>query len=186
MEAKKREVVRKNEEGLRSITNIILVGVLLAAGAVLKLFLGSYFTVMKPNFVIAMYVLAILLIKPKLYEGAIIGLLAGAVCQFFPGTPYLNIASELLGGVAAVLLMKIPIKIGKLDLMPAVCTFLSTLISGFAYVGVMYLVFYAGVGIVATPTPLGLFMGIIFGTAAINAVIVQALVLPLRAALRRN
>ena len=35
MEAKKREVVRKNEEGLRSITNIILVGVLLAAGAVL-------------------------------------------------------------------------------------------------------------------------------------------------------
>lgn len=183
MEMNKRVVVRNSEEGLKSITNIILVGVLLAAGAVLKLFLGSYFTVMKPNFVIAMYVLAIILIKPKLYEGAIIGILAGAVCQFFPGTPYLNLVSELIGGVAAVGLMKLPVKFGKLDLMPAVCTFLSTLVSGFTYVGMMYLVFYAGADIV--PTPLGMFLGIIFGTAAINAIIVQALVIPLKAALKR-
>lgn len=170
--------------GLSSVSNLILVGVLLAAGAVLKLFLSSYFTVMKPNFVIAMYCLAILLIKPKLYEGAIIGVLAGAICQFFPGTPYINLLSEVFGAVAMVLLMKLPLRAGRFDLRPIVCTVLSTLVSGFAYVGVMYAAFYMGASIV--PTPLAAFMGIIFGTAAINAVIVQILVLPLKAALRKD
>ena len=174
----------EKKTGLSSVSNLILVGVLLAAGIVLKLFLGSYFTVMKPNFVIAMYCLAILLIKPKTYEALIVGALAGAICQFFPGTPYINLVSESLGALAMVLLMKIPMKVGKFDLHPIVCTVLSTLVSGFSYVGVMYAAFYMGASIV--PTPLAAFMGIIFGTAAINAVIVQILVLPLKAALRKD
>ena len=46
---------------------LILVAVLLAAGAILKLTLGSVlsFAGMKPNFIIAMYCLAILLVRPK-------------------------------------------------------------------------------------------------------------------------
>jgi hypothetical protein len=48
-------------------------------------FVGSMFTVMKPNFIIAMYCLAILLIRPKFIEAIIIGVLAGALCQVFPG-----------------------------------------------------------------------------------------------------
>jgi len=178
----KRTVERKKARGLANVQNLILVGVLLAAGAVLKFFLSSYFTVMKPNFVIAMYCLAILLIRPTLLEGAIIGILAGIMCQFFPGLPYINLASELVGAVAMVLLLRLPLQIGKLDLRPAVCTVLSTLCSGFTYVGVMYAMFYAGANIV--PTPLAMFMGIIFGTAALNAVIVQVLYLPLHAALK--
>ena len=115
---KRTVAITEKKTGLSSVSNLILIGVLLAAGAVLKLFLSSYFTVMKPNFVIAMYCLAILLIKPKVYEGAIIGILAGAICQFFPGTPYINLISEPLGAVAMVLLMKLPMKIGKFDLHP--------------------------------------------------------------------
>ena len=176
----------EKKTGLSSVSNLVLVGVLLAAGAVLKLTLTQIFQGfgMKPNFVIAMYCLAILLIKPKVYEGAIIGILAGAICQFFPGTPYINLVSELVGGVVMVLLMKIPMKIGKFDLHPIVCTVLTTLVSGFTFVGVMYAAFYMGASIV--PTPLAAFMGIIFGTAAINAIIVQILVLPLKAALRKD
>ena len=100
----------------------------------MKFFVGSVINVggMKPNFIIAMYCLAILLIRPKLIEGIIIGLLAGIICQFFPGTPYINIASELLGAAAMVLLMKLPLKAGSFDLRPIVCTFLSTLVSGYA------------------------------------------------------
>ena len=174
----------KERTGLASVRNLILLGVLLAAGAVLKLFLSSYFTVMKPNFVIAMYCLAILLIRPKLREGAIIGVLAGAICQFFPGTPYINLVSEIFGALAMVLLCRLPLRAGRFDLRPIVCTALSTLVSGFAYVGVMYAAFYAGASIV--PTPLAAFLGIIFGTAAINAVIVQVLYLPLRSALGKE
>ncbi|GHV28496.1 hypothetical protein FACS18948_7300 [Clostridia bacterium] len=178
---KKRFVPTARREGLKNIRNLILLGVLLAAGVVLKMVLASSFPVMKPNFVIAMYCLSILLIKPTLVEGAIIGILAGVLCQFFPGVPYINIVSELIGGVVMTLLLKMPLKIGKVSLHPTVGTFISTLASGFTYVGVMYLAFYAGAAI--TPTPLGAFLAIIFGTATINAIIVQALVLPLSAAL---
>lgn len=54
---------------------------------------------MKPNFIIAMYCLAILLIRPKVQEAVIIGLLAGAICQLFPGTPYITLPAELLGAL---------------------------------------------------------------------------------------
>ena len=181
----KRFVPRTQREGLKNIRNLILLGVLLAAGIVLKIFLTTaipLFTVMKPNFVIAMYCLAIMIIRPTIIEGAIIGVLAGVLCQLLPGLPYINIASELVGGVMMALLLRAPLRAGKLDLHPTVGTFLSTLVSGFTYVGVMYVAVYSGADF--TPTPLGVFLGIIFGTAAINAVIVQALFLPLGAALK--
>ena len=65
--AQKREVAKKNESGL-SVRDLILIAVLLAAGAVLKLTVSSFFSFagMKPNFIIAMYCLAIILVRPKL------------------------------------------------------------------------------------------------------------------------
>lgn len=185
METGKRVLTIEEKRGL-SISDVILVGVLLAAGAVLKFFVGSVINFgMKPNFIIAMYCLAILLIKPKLYESLIIGIIAGAVCQFFPGTPYINFISEAIGAVVMSITMLIPIlQIGKLNLKPVVCTFVSTLASGFTFIGVMYMAFYAGADI--TPTPLAIFLGIIFGTAIINAVIVQLLYIPLKLALKKD
>ena len=50
----KRVVKETQKTGLANVSNLILVGVLLAAGVVLKLFLSSAFTVLKPNFVISM------------------------------------------------------------------------------------------------------------------------------------
>jgi len=176
--AEKRVVEKTSRTGLQSVSNIILVGVLLAVGAVLKLYLSAYFTGMKPNFVISMYCLAILLIRVNLKEAAIIGALAGAVCQFFPGTPYINFVSEIVGALAMVMLLKVPMRVGRFDLSTVVCVFLSTLASGFSFVAVMYGMFYAGADI--RPTPLALFLGIIFGTAFLNAIITQVLYLPLK------
>ena len=64
--AQKREVTKKNESGL-SVRDLILIAVLLAAGAVLKFTVSSFFSFagMKPNFIIAMYCLAIILVRPK-------------------------------------------------------------------------------------------------------------------------
>lgn len=186
MEMEKRVVLTETEKkrGL-TVSDLLLIGVLLAAGAVLKFFVGSVINFgMKPNFIIAMYCLIILLIKPRLREAAIIGLLAGAICQLFPGQPYINFASELVGAVAMSLLTLIPMTIGKFSLKPIVCTFLSTLASGFTFVGIMYLMYFSGADI--TPTPLAAFLAIIFGTAAINAIIVQVLYIPLKLALKRN
>lgn len=179
----KREVASEEKKGL-GVSEILLIGILLAAGAVLKFFVGSVINFgMKPNFIIAMYCLIVLLIRPRVKEAAIIGILAGAVCQFFPGQPYINFGSELIGAVAMVLLLKIPMNIGKISLSPIVGTFISTLISGFTFIGIMYVMYYTGAEI--TPTPLAAFMAIIFGTAFINAIIVQVLYIPLKLALKK-
>lgn len=179
----KREVAIAAKKGL-SISDVILVGVLLAVGAVLKFFLSSAFTIVKPNFIIAMYCLAILMIKPRFFEAVIIGLLAGAVCQLFPGTPYVNLVSEPIGAAAMYFLMKIPMNFGRFSFRPVITTLLSTLASGFAFIGIVYLALYSGANV--TPMPLAVFCGIIFGTAAINCIIVQVLYVPLKLALKRG
>lgn len=180
----KRVVETEKKDGL-SVQDVFLIGILLAAGAVLKFFVGNVINFgMKPNFIISMYCLVILLVKPKLKETAIIGILAGAICQFFPGQPYINLVSELVGAVCMYLLTKIPMQIGKISLQPIVTTFFSTLVSGFTFIGTMYLMYYSGADI--TPTPLAAFLAIIFGTAIINAIIVQVLYIPLRLALNKN
>ena len=179
----KRDTARVESRGL-GIADVLLIGILLAAGAVLKFFVGSVINFgMKPNFIIAMYCLIILLTKPRLKEAAIIVILAGAICQFFPGQPYINFVSELAGAIAMCLLMILPAKIFGLPVKTVVCTFLSTIVSGFTFIGVMYLMYYSGADI--TPTPLAAFMAIIFGTAFINSLIVQALYTPLRLALKK-
>ena len=182
----KRTVVQQEKKGLQ-IRDVLLIGILLASGAVLKFFVGTVINIgMKPNFIISMYCLAILLIRPRLFEAAIIGIIAGAVCQFFPGQPYINLVSELIGGIAVCLLAKLPLDSFKIPLKTVICAFFGTLFSGFSFIGVMYLLYYAGSSIlVSAPTPLVAFMAIIFGTATINAVIVQVLYIPLKLALKK-
>ncbi|MHB8062833.1 MAG: tryptophan transporter [Ruminiclostridium sp.] len=179
----KRVVLKEKKAGL-SISDVILVGVLLAVGAVLKFVVGMMFTGMKPNFVIAMYCLAILLIKPKFIEAIVIGILAGAVCQILPGTPYINLISEPIGTIVMVLLVYLPLKIGKFSLKPIVGTFISTLASGFTFISILYVAFYAGASV--ETIPIGIFIGIIFATAVLNSVIVQVLYIPLKLALGRD
>src|SRR5574344_231225 len=176
----KRELKDEKKKG-RQIRDLILTAILLAAGAVLKFFVGSIINIggMKPNFIIAMYCMAIVLIKPSILEAAVIGLIAGAICQFFPGTPYLNFASELAGALAMALLIKVPLpKLGKLDLKPAFATFLSTIVSGGLYTILLLFALGAAKGTLAAYVP------IVLCTALINAVLVQVLYIPFRMTLK--
>ena len=175
-------------EGL-STRDIILVAVLLAAGAVLKLTVGSLLSSMgmKPNFIIAMYCLAIIIVRPTVAQSLVIGLLAGLVCQvpMLNATPLLNIPSELLGALACGLLIKVPMRIGgKLDLNPLVNTFVSTLVSGgvFAFLSVYINVMSTGGDLMVA---LAAYAAIVLGTATFNAVLVQVLAMPLKKVLKR-
>ncbi|NMA36883.1 MAG: threonine/serine exporter family protein [Papillibacter sp.] len=183
--AEKREMTTQKKSGF-SISDLILVAVLLAAGAVLKLTVGTVvnFFGMKPNFIIAMYCLALLLIRPSrigtaVVQAAAIGIISGAICQLLPGTPWLNFISELLGAVAMSLLIRIPMKIGKLNFSTAVSAFIATIISGSAFVACLFL--FTG----AVTKSLVAYIPIVFFTALINAVIVQLLYLPLKAVLKK-
>lgn len=177
----KREVAAEKRKGF-DISALILVAVLLAAGAVLKLTVGSFinFFGMKPNFIIAMYCLAILLVRPNLGQAAIIGIIAGAVCQMLPGTPYINFISEFLGAVTMAALIKIPMKLGKVNLQASVSTFVSTVVSGATFTACLFL--FLG----ADASSLVAYVPIIFFTALINCVIVQLLYVPLSKVLNRD
>jgi hypothetical protein len=57
--------------------DIAIVGILLAVGAILRYFLVMLHTPLTPNMIIAFYCLAIILIRPKVYEALGIGIVAG-------------------------------------------------------------------------------------------------------------
>lgn len=183
--ARKRIVAKREREGL-SVRDLILVAVLLAAGAVLKLTVSSFlsFGGMKPNFIIAMYCLAIILVRPKLAQAIVIGLIAGLICQIpmLAATPYVNIPSEVLGALACGLLIRIPLKIGgKLDLNPLVTTFLSTVVSGYTFAIIVGVVLNG----LSLPVTLVTYAVMVFGTATINCILVAVLAMPLRRVLER-
>ena len=178
----KREIKKTAKKGI-SLQDLLLTAVLLAAGAVLKFFVGSVINIagMKPNFIIAMYCMAIVLIQPKIYYSLIIGILAGAICQFFPGTPFLNFASEFAGALCMGLLIMIPIKSKGLKIaLSAVFTFVSTVISGGLYTVLLF------VFIKSEPEAIYSYVPIVLSTATINAVIVGALYFPLMKVLKKE
>lgn len=189
--AQKRTVATSaKKEGL-SVQDLILVAVLIAAGAVLKLTVSSFlsFAGMKPNFMIAMYCLAIILTRPKVYQSAVIGLLVGLVSQLpmLNATPLVNIASEMLGALACGLLVTALAKVaadnrGFQDIVaPVIITFLSTIVSGYTFAMIV------GVA-VAHLEPLavfGVYAVMVLGTATMNAVLAAILTPVLRAVLKR-
>ncbi|WP_270295626.1 tryptophan transporter [Eggerthella sinensis] len=188
-QGRKRDVTVPQKKAGLTTQDLILIAVLLAAGAVLKLTVGSLLSSMgmKPNFIIAMYCLAIILTRPKVGQALIIGLLAGLICQvpMLNATPLLNIPSELLGALACGLLIKIPMNIGgKLDLNPLVNTFLSTVVSGgtFALLAIYINVVSTGGDVMVA---LATYAAIVFGTATFNAILVQVLAMPLKKVLKR-
>ena len=65
--------------------DIAIVGILLAIGAILRYFLAMLHTPLTPNMIIAFYCLAIILIRPKVFEALGIGLVAGILSMLISG-----------------------------------------------------------------------------------------------------
>ena len=167
-----------------SIQDLILIAVLLAAGAVLKLTVATFLTVagMRPNFIIATYCLAILLTRATPVQSLVIGLLAGLICQLpmMAGTPWLNLISEPLGGLTMGLLILVPMKFGKFDANPVISTFAATVVSGYAYVFAL-----AVVNGISIPVAAVSYAFMVFATAAFNCILVGILTPPLKKVLKR-
>jgi hypothetical protein len=181
MSAETRIVEKK---GLQAV-DVAVVAVLLAVGAVLRMFVPP-FAGITPNFIIGMYCLAILLLRPK-FAGIIgIGLVAAAVCMFTTKSiiPFLNFISEPIGAVVVGLLAIPNFKTGFLKVIrPFVITFIGTAASGFSYVTVMiYSLTASGKG---APAFVAL-SSVVLITALANSILVSVLYFPLKAALGRN
>lgn len=188
---RKREMSASRGQAGLSTQDLILVAVLIAAGAVLKLTVSSFlsFAGMKPNFMIAMYCLAIILTRPNVGQSVIIGLLVGLVSQvpMLNATPLVNIASEMLGALVCGILVSLFAGIASGNkafqnvVAPVVVTFVSTVVSGYTFALIV------GVA-VAGLEPLavfGVYAVMVFGTAVMNAVLTAVLTPVLRAVLKR-
>jgi hypothetical protein len=122
-----------NEGRMARSKQLALVAVLIAIGAVLRMFTPPIAGI-TPNFVIAMYCLAILLIRPNPGGAVGIGLVGGAVAMMFSKSPipYLNLVSEPAGALACaltVLYLPAPAR-GGYSFKPALATIIGTLVSG--------------------------------------------------------
>ena len=190
MAEKRTVVVDERKDGL-AIRDLILIAVLIAAGAVLKLTVSSFLTFagMKPNFMIAMYCIAIILTRPNLIQSACIGLLVGLVSQIplLNATPLVNFASELVGAVVCCLLVTIFSRVASRNSLvqnvafPAVITFVSTIFSGYTFAMIVGIT-VSGLEPVAV---FGVYVVMVLGTAAMNCVVAAILVPVLRKVLKK-
>ncbi|GEA14041.1 MAG: hypothetical protein PWR22_1877 [Moorella sp. (in: firmicutes)] len=178
------KVTRVEKQGLQAM-DVVVVAVLLAAGAVLRMITPPFFGI-TPNVVIGMYVLAIMLLRPRLPQVLGIGLVAAAVCQLTTKSllPYLNFASEPVGAIVTALLLYLPFDKNSFFrvVKPLVVTFLGTFASGFTYITI-----FKAITLFATlpknPAYTYLLMVVIV-TGIFNAILAQVLYFPLKQLLK--
>ncbi|NLI13049.1 tryptophan transporter [Pelotomaculum propionicicum] len=116
---------------------LAVVAVLLAIGAVLRAVTPPIAGI-TPNFVIAMYCLAILLLRPNIGGALGIGLVGGAVAMIFSKSPipYLNLISEPAGALACALIVSyLPeFSVKNYSFKPILAAAIGTLVSGLLYI----------------------------------------------------
>ena len=160
--------------GLVDIKSLVLLAILLAAGFILNMTLGNALAIVgiKPQFIIAAYALAIILTRANLAQAAIYAIVSAAVIQLTTSIPGLNFVTELVAALLMSALVKAGVGGSKVN--PLVSAFLTTLVSGalFAVLGTVLMGAELATAVVKVP--------IVLGTAAFNAIVVQALYFPLK------
>ena len=158
--------------------------VLLALGAILHLVAPS-FAGITPNFLIATYVTAILLVKPSYKEAIGIGLVAGIIEMMTSKSSfaYGNLLSELVGSSIAYLFARYGefLRFKHLDFRPAVTGFFATAFSGGTFVSILYFLGFAPLQVVIFAiAPLVLMV------AAVNLVLTVLLYFPAKEFFKRQ
>src|SRR5665647_1978671 len=104
-------------------------------------------TPLTPNIIIAFYCLAIIVLKPKIFEALGIGIIAGFLSMVISGSvfPPANLVSELAGAYVCFIFYEILRH--RQNLAPLVTTFIATLASGFTFAGIATV--FAGATILA-------------------------------------
>ena len=160
--------------------DIAIVGILLAAGAIVR-----YLSLIIPgpivaNLVIAFYCLAILLVLPTLTEAIGIGFVAGIVSALISHSvfPPGNLISEPIGAVVCLLVYRLLKE--RIPASEGITTFIATVASGGSFVLISLVAVaptilskYATIGAYAL-----VIVPIVLSAAIVNAVISQALYLP--------
>ena len=168
-----------SSNGLLDIKSLVLLAILLAAGFILNMTLGNALAIVgiKPQFIIAAYALAIILTRASVPQSILYAVLSACVIQLTTSIPGLNFLTEVVAAIAMALLVKA--NVGGSKACPLVSAFLTTLISGALFAVLGTVIMGAALPTVVVKVPL------VLGTAAFNAIVVQALYIPLNKVLNK-
>ncbi|QWT17996.1 hypothetical protein KPC83_02335 [Collinsella sp. zg1085] len=179
--------VSANSTSALDIKSLVLLAVLLAAGFILNFTVGKSIAALtanaiSPEFIISAFCLTILVVRPNLVQALVIGLISAAVIQITTTSPFIDFAAEGIAAVIMALFVKAQSSGSKSLVIPAVGTFVTTAISGIIFMVIkLATTGFAPEMVAVLPAAM---LPVIFATAAFNAVLVAALYLPIKAALK--
>lgn len=181
--AQQARTVAAVDHGKLDLKALTLYAILLAAGFVLNLTVSKFFSsltggFLSPEFIIAAFCLEILIIKPNIGQAAVIGLLAGVVIQITASVKGPDLIAEPVAAVVMALLVCAFADSRAKGLLPLVGTFVVTFISG-----IIYAVIFSFL-IMKNPAFVGVMAPVVTATGVTNAIIVAALHLPIKKALK--
>lgn len=178
--------VNTNDRDKLDLQALVLLAVLLAAGFILNFTVGKAISsisggMISPEFIISAFCLTILVVRPNIGQALIIGLISAAVIQITTTSPFIDFAAE---GVAAMLMAGIvgaaSKKGGVSAPAAAVATFVTTAVSGLIFMVIKIAMVGAAEQLAAAMTP------VVLLTAVFNAILVGALYVPIKKALKLN
>ena len=173
------------DHGTLDLKALTLYAILLAAGFVLNMTVSKFFSgltagILSPEFIIAAFCLEILIVKPTVGQAAIIGLLAGVVIQITASVKGPDLIAEPVAAVVMGLLTASLAKGGAKKVLPLLGTFIVTCISGLVYAAVVAFFIQRNPALIAVMAP------VVAATGVVNGIIVQALFIPIKKALKLN
>ena len=176
--------VSTTDHGTLDVRALVLLAVLLAAGFILNFTVGKAISsisggVISPEFIISAFCLTILVVRPNLGQALVIGLISAAVIQITTSSPFIDFAAE---GIAAMLMAAIVTAASRRGTISpavaAVATFATTLVSGCIFMVIKM----AMIGLVAELA--AAMLPVVATTAVFNGILVAALYLPVKKALK--
>lgn len=175
------------DHGKLDVKALVLLAVLLAAGFILNFTVGKVISsatggAISPEFIISAFCLTILVVRPNIGQALVIGLISAAVIQITTTSPFIDFVAEGVAAMVMAAIINAGMKSGAKAAIPAVGTFVTTVLSGVIFMVIKLALFGFSAEMVAV-LPAAM-LPVIFATAVFNAVLVTALYIPVKKALK--
>ena len=171
------------DRGKLDIKALVLLAILLAAGFILNMFVGKAISgatggMISPEFIISAFCLTILVVRPNIGQALVIGLISAAVIQITTTSPFIDFAAEGIAAMVMALIVKLGMNSPAKKVIPLVGTFVTTVLSGCIFM-VIKMAMIGVVGELAAAM-----LPVVVATAVFNAILCQALYVPIKKALK--
>ena len=175
--------VQTADRGKLDVRALVLLAILLAAGFILNFTVGKAISgisggMISPEFIISAFCLTILVIRPNVPQALVIGLISAAVIQITTTSPFVDFAAEGVAAMLMAIIVSAGMRGGAKKVIPAIGTFVTTVVSGVIFMIIR--IAMAAQELAAAMLP------VVFATAIFNAILVQALYIPVCKALKVN